>query len=435
MFGTRSGRGAAIAAAIGMLGAAPGFAQSPAALATPAVAAAAPTLKTLTAFDGIDGELPGGSLIADAKGNLFGTTEQGGGYGYGTLFELVKTAIGYAKTPNILFSFYPSRGDAPAGALITDAKGNLYGTTVYGGTAGDGAVFALAKTAAGYANTPVVLASFTGKNGMAPYGSLSADARGNLFGTTSAGGAHALGTVFELVKMAGSYKLRTLVSFTGANGSAPYGSLIADTRGNLYGTTTGGGARDAGTVFEIAKTPTGYARTPTILKSFTVRDGATPHGSLIADSKGNLFGTTQGGGDTTCLTGQGCGTVFELVRSGARYTLKTLVKFNSSNGAHPAGSLIADAKGNLFGTTFAGGTTLRCLSEGKCGTVFKIVKTATGYAAKPNTLAFFDIANGRGPAGSLIADANGNLFGTTTGGGAHGDGTVFEIVHSGFVPK
>jgi len=161
--------------------------------------------------------------------------------------------------------------------------------------------------------------------------------------------------------------LTPLVSFDGTNGVAPEAGLIADASGNLFGTTSGGGANNGGTVFEIAKTATGYASTPTVLVNFDSTSGVRPQAGLIADANGNLFGTTTGGG--------------------------------ANNG----------------------------------GTVFEIAKTATGYASTPTVLVSFDGTNGVAPEAGLIADASGNLFGTTSGGGANNSGTVFEITGSGFL--
>jgi uncharacterized repeat protein (TIGR03803 family) len=173
-------------------------------------------------------------------------------------------------------------------------------------------------------------------------------------------------------------------------------------------------------VFEIKKTATGYAKTPTVLVSFTGATGGGLYGSLIADAAGDLFGTTN--------AAYGDGSVFEIKKTAKGYASAptTLVSFTGIDGANPNGSLIADAAGNLFGTSSAGG------ANGD-GTVFKIAKTATGYAKAPTTLANFTGANGSTPEASLSTDAAGDLFGTASVGGANGDGTVFEITNSGFV--
>ena len=274
-------------------------------------------------------------------------------------------------------------------------------------------------------------------DGDTPYGGLIADAHGNLFGTTSSGGAYDYGTVFEIAKTATGYANTPtiLVSFNLTDGASPRTVLIADARGNLFGTTEAGGAYDYGTVFKIAKTATGYASNPTTVVSFNFTDGATPLAGLIADANGNLFGTTSSGGTYGYIAEgikYGCGTVFEIAKTPGGYasTPTTLVSFNLTDGATPYGGLIADADGNLFGTTLSGGAF-------GWGTVFKIAKIATGYASTPTTLVSFNgfnpIDTPANPPAGLIVDANGNLFGTTYNGGANHVGAVFEITDSGFV--
>jgi len=181
----------------------------------------------------------------------------------------------------------------------------------------------------------------------------------------------------------------------------------------LFGTTSN-------SVFEIVKTAAGYSSTPTTLANLGL-----PQASLIADANGNLFGTTYLGG------AYGAGTVFEIAKTGAGYssTSITLVNFDTTNGSFPTGSLIADANGNLFGTTYVGN---QFDTTHAAGTVFEIVKSGAGYSSVPITLVKFNTANGANPYGDLLADANGNLFGTTSGGGTNGAGTVFEITDSGF---
>jgi len=251
------------------------------------------------------------------------------------------------------------------------------------------------------------LGSFNGSNGSAPRDSLIADAQGNLYGTTSAGGANGSGTVFKLTTGT-SPNLAALSSFNGTNGATPFGGLIADAQGNLYGTTVGGGANNDGTVFKLT---TGANPTLTTVASFNGGDGSRPYGGLIIDTQGNVYGTTSGGG------ANGDGTVFKLT-PGANPTLTTLATFNGANGNLPTAGLLADGQGNLYGTTEGGG------AHGD-GTVFKLT---TGGIPTLTTLASFSGSNGISPFfGSLIADAQGNLYGTTDQGGANGDGTVFKL--------
>jgi uncharacterized repeat protein (TIGR03803 family) len=386
------------------------------------------TLTTLVGFlseDAVNGSGPSGDLIADSHGDLFGTTSGGGPSVVGTVFEIVKTAAGgYASAPTTLATFNVYDGSEPLAGLLADSNGDLFGTTRTGGALPfTGNVFEVATTPTGYASTPSTLVSFTGDAGEFPEGSLIADSNGNLFGTTSFAGANDGGTVFEIAKTPTGYASTptTLVNFNNADGSFPTASLITDANGDLFGTTRTGGASVTGTVFEIAKTPTGYASTPTTLVSFDdFVDGGHPVGSLIADSHGDLFGTTSDGGPDS-----DGGTVFEIVKTPTGFASTPTML--ASNLGEPDGSLIADANGDLFATTSEGGSD-------HLGTVFEIKKTAAGYASAPITLINFNGVNGEQPEAGLIADANGDLFGTTSAGGPNDGGTVFEITGSGFVP-
>jgi uncharacterized repeat protein (TIGR03803 family) len=208
--------------------------------------------------------------------------------------------------------------------------------------------------------------------------------------------------------MAADYTLTTLASFNGLNGVYPVGGLILDARGNLFGTAEFGGAGNLGTVFMV---PAG-TRSISTLASFNYTNGANPLGGLALDARGNLFGTAANGGFN--FGGTGRGTAFEIAAGSGSIT--TLASFDYTNGAYPAGELILDARGNLFGTTANGG------ADGR-GTVFEIAAGSSSIT----TLASFNGANGTNPLGGLILDARGNLFGTAAAGGAYGLGTIFEL--------
>jgi uncharacterized repeat protein (TIGR03803 family) len=248
-------------------------------------------LNVLYSFTGgSDGALPFAGVIADAAGNLYGTTIDNGAGGQGTVFQLDPLGT--------LTVLYSSDEGSPWAGLLADAAGNLYGTIDAGD--GPGTVFQLTPS-----GTLSVLYRFTGRDGAVPHGRLIADAAGNLYGTTHNGGAYiGYGTVFQLTP---SGTLNVLHSFTGgSDGAYPEAGVIADAAGNLYGTTYGGGAGGQGTVFQVD--PSG---TLTVLHSFTGgSDGGHPVAGLLADAAGNLYGTTAGGASTKCA--QGCGTVFEL---------------------------------------------------------------------------------------------------------------------------
>jgi uncharacterized repeat protein (TIGR03803 family) len=359
------------------------------------------TLTTLASFNDLNGAYPSGGLALDARGNLFGTTEFGGAGNLGTVF-VVPAGTGFIST---LAFFNYTNGDNPLGSTVLDARGNLFGTTANGGINGRGTVFELAAGS----GSITTLASFNYTNGAHPVGGLILDAQGNLFGTTSNGGANGRGTVFEIV--AGSGSLTTLASFNYTNGAIPVGRLALDAQGNLFGTTSNGGANGRGTVFEIVA----GSGSITTLASFNGVNGAYASGGVALDARGNLFGTTQLGGANNV------GTAFEVPAGSGSIT--TLASFNVANGANPMGGLILDAPGNLFGTTQVGGAN-------DAGTAFEI---AAGSGSITTLASFSTFLSGSGPAGGLILDARGNLFGTTQLGGANGLGTVFELSPMGGV--
>jgi uncharacterized repeat protein (TIGR03803 family) len=391
--------------------------------ATLPAAVQAQTLTTITSFDNMSGSNPFGSLIADSAGNLFGTTYQGGTNVYGTVFKIPLSNGTYGAVIDIA-NFNTTNGAYLLGSLIADSAGNLFGTTNSGGANGKGTVFEIPLSNGTY-GAAIDIASFNTTNGASPQGSLIADSAGNLFGTTNSGGANGKGTVFEIPLSNGTYgAVIDIASFNTTNGASPQGSLIADSAGNLFGTTHFGGANGSGTVFEIPLSNGAYGAV-TDIASFNTTNGANPYGSLIADGAGNLFGTTYGGGANNR------GTLFEIPLSNGAYGAVTdIASFNTTNGANPSGSLIADGAGNLFGTTVNGGATYNR------GTVFEIPFVSGGYNGgygAVTDITNFNLANGAYPYGSLIADSAGNLFGTTGYGGANSHGTVFEISNSGYV--
>jgi uncharacterized repeat protein (TIGR03803 family) len=302
-------------------------------------------------------------------------------------------------TPSLtaLASFNVTNGSYPRAGLVMDSSGNLYGETFYGGPSDFGTVFELAQGS----GTITMLASFNGTNSSAPYGGLVMDSSGNLYGTASgSAGSNDDGTVFELAQ--GSSTITTLARFNGSNGSTPFAGLIMDSSGNLYGETFTGGAYSRGTVFELAQ----GSGTITTLASFNGESSA-PRGGLIMDSSGNLYGTGEYGA-------AGYGTVFELAQGSGRIT--TLAYFIGTNGAYPFGGVVMDSSGNLYGTTAGSEST-------NDGTVFELAQGSGTIT----TLARFNGTNGQNPDAGLIMDSSGNLYGTTFLGGADGDGTVFEL--------
>jgi uncharacterized repeat protein (TIGR03803 family) len=340
--------------------------------------------------------------------------------------------VAQAKDFTTLHVFKGSRdGAEPSAVLIADADGNLYGTApgggrgkgCYGGPCG--LVFKFAPD-----GTETVLYNFKGgSDGDTPVGGLIADKSGNLYGTTSGGGGVAdcdgsgCGTVFKL-KPDGTKTV--LHAFTGgSDGANPEAGLTADKAGNLYGVTDYGGGsgcygNGCGTVFKLAADGT-----ETILHAFTGRrDGAFPYAALIVDKAGNLYGTTDEGGGKSC-GGDGCGIVFKIAPDG---TETVLHRFRGgSDGYNPRyASLLADQSGNLYGTTAYGGSTEYCGGYG-CGTVFKLAPDG----GETILYSFMSGNDGDEPFSGVIADGNGNLYGTTVVGGVADSGTIFKLAPDG----
>jgi uncharacterized repeat protein (TIGR03803 family) len=368
-----------------------GIALALAMLLMPAVAAQGQTFKVLYSFTGgADGGYPFAALIEDAKGNLYGTTSAqycgavfkvnksgkvtvlhsfdcgpgggdpyaslllhagslygttccGGGYYYGVVYSMSDTGEGWEALCNFTGE---GAGEYPYAGLVRDAAGNLYGTTAYGGTSGDGTVFKLSKS-----GNETVLYSFTGRTGKYPFQSLVAG-KGfdDLFGATEEGGKYGYGTVFKVATKTGKETVLHSFEYNGSDGAYPaYGYLVHDPQGNLYGTTEIGGPSGAGTVFKL--TPDG---TETVLYGFSGgADGGYPFAGVVLDKNGNLYGTTYEGGDLHCGNVYGCGTVFMLDTGGKETVLHTFT--GGSDGAHPAAALLRDAAGDLYGTASEGG--------------------------------------------------------------------------------
>jgi uncharacterized repeat protein (TIGR03803 family) len=374
--------------------------------------AQAVTYKVLFSFNVADGAEPYSGVILDSEGNLYGAAQAGGAYGGGVVFKLSK-----AGQETVLYNFCPQSGcpdgQSPFGGLIRDAEGNLYGTTLYGGAGtgcyqyyaqpGCGTVFKLSKT-----GKETVLHSFKGgTDGELPWAGVIQDNEGNLYGTTWLGGGkgcyegYGCGTVFRLSKTG---KETVLHSFSQTDGDGPLAGVIL-ANGNLYGTTSYGGANNGlGTVFMLTKTGKFFSE----LYAFSGQgDGAVPYAGLIRDANGTLYGTTAARG------AYNYGTVFKLSTTGQETTLHSFT--GGSDGESPRAPVIRDAKGNLYGTTLA-------QANGGSGTVFKLSKTG-----KETTLhTFTGGADGGTPYAGLIQDAKGNLYGTTYNGGT-GFGVVFKL--------
>lgn len=365
----------------------------------------------------------------------------------------------HAQTLTTLYTFTGPDGSVPFAGVIRDSAGNLYGTTFYGGAYfssqpyGFGVVFKLDPS-----NNETVLYSFAGgTDGAGPYGGVVRDSAGNLYGTTSAGGSPTCqcGTVF---KVSSSGKETVLYRFRGGtDGAFPWGGVIRDSAGNLYGTTYGGGYSGYGTIFKIDAS----GKESVLYRFRGGSDTYTPLSSLIRDSEGNLYGTTcecgpntpdQGGGvlfklDTSnqltvlagtpstgsyaapafCYSGAICGTsleqaVWEVTKSGELITLYDFPTYN--DGSILEGGVVENSAGNLYGVT-------SCCGQGDAGVLYEVTRHGVGETLYN----FSGYADGAYPQGTLVLDKEDNLYGTAPAGGdfncisgdAFGCGVVFEF--------
>jgi uncharacterized repeat protein (TIGR03803 family) len=351
-----------------------------------------------------DGGQPLDGFTVDAAGNLYGTANSGGASNDGVVFKVTKSGV-----ESVLHNFVGGTDGAnPEGGLIRDKAGNLFGTTTAGGVSDAGTVFGI--TAAG---KEVVLYSFTGgADGATPEGKLVLDATGNLYGTTTAGGASGNGTVFELT-VAKKWAETVLYSFgTGSDGATPVAGLTFDKAGNIYGTTSAGGAYGYGTVFQL--TPSGSSWTENILQNFQDGDdGAVPYGGLIADKSGNFYGSATEGGSG------GGGTIFELTPSNGSWTFTVLY---SNPGWGISGSfrnLAMDKSGNLYGTT-------HCDGANDAGTIYELTP-ASGSWTYTSLYVFTGGTDGLYSYSNQVLE-QGHLYGTTKLGGANGNGVIWEVI-------
>jgi uncharacterized repeat protein (TIGR03803 family) len=336
------------------------------------------------------GTTPSGPVTRVGSGELFGTTSAGGAYGAGTVYW-----TDAAGAPTVLYSFTGGAdGGNPQSGVIGDSTGNLYGTTAGGGVSNNGVVYKIDRT-----GTETVLYSFLGgSDGFAPYGRLTKDAAGNLYGTTT--GSDSGGTVYQ-IDPAGNKTI--LHNFDGADGQAPYSGVTLDPSGNIYGTTTLAGSTDSGTVYKLSS-----SGEELLVYSFLgATDGSDPYAGVILDSAGNLYGTTVYGGT------EGAGTVYKL---DPKFNKTALYNFTGgSDGANPYASLLRSKAGNLYAMTQNGG------ANGK-GVVFEL-----DAAGKETVLYSFSGTDGQAPVAGLIVDESGDLYGTTPSGGSKSGGVIFEL--------
>jgi uncharacterized repeat protein (TIGR03803 family) len=397
---------------------------------------AAWTETTLYSFlGGNDGGQPYGSLTLDPTGNLFGIAGDAGANSAGVLFEVSNSSGAWSESVPYAFSF-PS---SPSFGVTSDAAGNIYGGTQFGGLLttcenGCGTLFELSPSSGSY--TYKTLYSFTDAfDGSSPNQPPTLDTHGDLFVPTNSTfaanfGGQFLNIEFELSPgTEGSWHGSVVHDFpSSTDGYNPVSSLIRDSAGNLYGTTPGGGLYGWGAVFEL--TPSGPNSPEKVIYSFRgTTDGAMPRAGLAFDSAGNLYGTAQFGGSSNCLAG--CGTIFRLSPStDGSWKFSVLHTFlNGKDGSQPTAGVTLDASGNVYGTA-QNGTISSCFGPGKgCGTVFKLTPNPGGGWIFDLIYAFSgSIQNGGIPAnGSLVMDSSGNLYGATRSGGASARGNIYKL--------
>jgi uncharacterized repeat protein (TIGR03803 family) len=379
---------------------------------------AAQTEQVLYSFTGAaDGDNPLSSLTMDAAGNLYGTTFVGGTINAGVVYELSPDGNG-GWTQTVIYTFTGGADGAnPYYAdVIFDKAGNLYGTTVGGGPNNLGVVFELSPNGNGGWNEAVLHSFAGGIDGQNPYSGLVLDPFGNLYGTTYGGGAYGVGTVFQLRRGSGAKWIESVIhTFDVKTGSSPAGGLVFDNKGDLFGTTQGGGAYNVGVVYVLQYLGKNKW-TPRVIHNFTGGDdGGYPYAErLIFDKAGNLYGTTEGGGVNSV------GVVFKLFQSSKGWKEQVLYPFNGAVESNPFAGVVMDGAGNLYGTCANGNSTTTV------GSVYKLTPSGGGKYTESD-LYLFTGKDGEFPESALVRDKAGNLYGTTTVGGANRMGVVFEV--------
>jgi uncharacterized repeat protein (TIGR03803 family) len=367
------------------------------------------TYSAIYNFTGIgsDGADPYAGPILDPKGNLYGTTYLGGSDGNGTVYRL--SPSGSSWKYSLLYSFkgLPDGAGPAFGSLAIGPDGGLFGTTEGGGYFGTN--FEICACA----GREVQIHQFgRGTDGAQPIGGVVLDKAGNIFGTTSLQGAYGNGTVFEEKRSGKTWTESTIYSFTGGDdGASPPAGVTLDRDGNLYGTTSLGGANGYGVIYRLSPTASGWKQT--VLYTFQgLDDGQNPVGGLIWDGGDNLYGTTFDGGI------YGGGTVYQLSRTSTGVKFTTLYSFTGSYGG-PYNKLTL-ANGNIYGTTEAEGAN-------GLGSIFKLTPANGGWEFT-DLYDFVGGSEGAQPYGSVAVDSKGNVFGTVDIGGSANQGLVFEIV-------
>ena len=392
------------------------------------------SLTTLYSFSGVngDGAGPYAGVVYSGNGALYGTTAWGGVYDAGTVYELTPPSSGGAWTGTVLHSFGGgSDGTYPYAGVLAGANGVLYGTTNYGGAYGMGVVYELSPPPGGEsapgAWTETVLHDFNGSDGAYPYAGLALGASGALYGTTEFGGSSGYGTVFELTPPAsgGAWTETVLYNYAGgADGCCPYDVPVIGANGALFGTTVAGGSSGKGVVFKLSRPGTkGGAWTETVLHNFNGTDGGFPYAGVVIGSNGAIYGTTAGS------VNAGNGSAYELnppAGGGKTWTETVLHKFSGKgDGGAPHAVPVPGPNGTLYGTTFGGGNGKRFNGS---GLIYQLLPPSGSGAWTEKVLYVFQGGNdGASPNAPLVSGPSGTFYGTTLGGGPFGQGTVYAF--------
>ena len=387
------------------------------------IVGAAGNPEVIHSFGDGGGEYPATDLVFGLDGTLYGTTTQGGSLNSGTVFALTPSGQGWSETTLHSFTSGPDGGQ-PYNGVTLDAQGNVYGTAVTGGTGqacegGCGVVFKLTKTGSTWTQT--VLHDFTGGNdGSGPGAGLTFDRHGNLYGMTPTGGEFGLGVIYQLSPAArGNWTFTVVHAFTGGvDGAAASSGRLLLRGGNLYGVTTVGGAWGKGTAFRLVPERGGGWTLQTLYSFKGTPDGALPYGAMVRDTAGRLYGTTYYEG------AHGVGAVYELTPTpSGEWEEKIIYSFEGDwDGAYPSGNLNRGADGNLYGTTSEGGDA-GCY----CGTIFKLTDLGGGRWQHTVLHAFEGSPDGKYSYNGMVAGPGGKLYGATVHGGDDDDGVIFAF--------
>jgi len=387
-------------------------------------ARAASTTTVIYSFLGdTDGEYADTDLVTDSAGNIYGTTVQGGTSSSGTVFQVTPSGV-----HTVIYSFTGGKdGGEPYKGVTLDAQGNIYGTAGVGGMyvgpcvdTGCGTVFKL--TNSGGTWNFAVIHSFTGgSDGWGPGAGVTVDSQGRVFGMTPVGGSNNAGVIYQLKSdSSGNWREKIIHSFTGGKdglgGSA--GRLLPDGAGGFYGACTAGGLNGNGVVFQLSPGTNGSWRLKPLYPFKGMPDAGFPYGGLLLDKSGNLYGTSYYDGANDL------GAVYKLTNTNGTWTESVLYSFKGgSDGNSPISNLVFDSAGNLYGTTSEGGSA-RCL----CGTIFKLTPGSGGTWTESVAHRFTGPPDGAFVYNGMVVDSAGNFYGATVHGGTANEGAIYKFV-------